>query len=102
MDTTIYQKNDLAHSYIRASRHRDKFKNAFSPGDKILIYGCGMIGRAFYHDTKNDLDIIGFIDNSFFNTANGNERERNCYSSNFGTERIYGGLPVYSLKVIIH
>ncbi len=94
MDSTIYQKNDLAHSYVRASRFRDRFKDAFDPGDRILIYGCGIIGRGFYHDTKDVLNIIGFIDNGFRNIA-GNNPEINEMSPSLYT---YDGMPVYSLQ----
>ncbi|AQR96999.1 hypothetical protein [Clostridium saccharoperbutylacetonicum] len=33
-------------------------------GKKIFIYGCGDIGKRFYHIVKNSMNVIGFIDKS--------------------------------------
>lgn len=57
-----YKQKKLAYAYMRLRARGIDIENAFQGGEKVFIYGCGILGRALYRDICNKVHVNGFID----------------------------------------
>ena len=78
MRYSVEHQRNIAYELLELKRRGIEFSSYFKSGEPIIIYGFDFLGREIYHEIKDKVNVVCFVDRA-------HDKER------------YEGVPVFSL-----